>query len=122
MDEYLFHLASVEGESFFTDETLVRLALHAAQALKLNPAIYKAKDPLGEDGDIDFRCRFALRYGEAKQDEQSDRPTDIREAFNSPFWPFVLVSTSVGQEGIDFHPWCHNLVYLKVPGNPVDFE
>jgi hypothetical protein len=121
LDEYLYHLAAVEGDSTMSDESLVRFAFHAAQPLKLSTAIYKGKDPLGGD-DIDFRCRFAMRYGDTKQDDQAVRSTDIREAFNSPFWPFVLVSTSVGQEGIDFHPWCHNLVHWNVPGNPVDFE
>ncbi|WP_232715207.1 helicase C-terminal domain-containing protein [Gordonia metallireducens] len=121
LDEYLYHLAAVEGDSSMTDEKLARFAFHAAQPLKLSTAIYKGKDPLG-GADIDFRCRFAMRYGDSKQEDQSVRSTDIREAFNSPFWPFVLVSTSVGQEGIDFHPWCHNLVHWNVPGNPVDFE
>jgi hypothetical protein len=121
LDEYLYHLAAVEGDNAMTDEKLVRFAFHAAQPLKLSTAIYKGKDPLG-GADIDFRCRFAMRYGDTKQDDQSLRATDIREAFNSPFWPFVLVSTSVGQEGIDFHLWCHNLVHWNVPGSPVDFE
>lgn len=121
LDEYLFHLAAVEGQGGMTDEALIKFAFHAAQPLKLSTAIYKGKDPVGGD-DIDFRCRFAMRYGDSKQDDLSVRSTDIREAFNSPFWPFVLVSTSVGQEGIDFHPWCHNLVHWNVPGSPVDFE
>lgn len=121
LDEYLFHLAAVEGEGGMTDESLVTFALHATQPLKLSTAIYKGRDPLGGE-DIDFRCRFAMRFGDSKQDDQSVRSTDIREAFNSPFWPFVLVSTSVGQEGIDFHPWCHNLVHWNVPSSPVDFE
>ena len=34
------------------------------------------------------------------------RLPEVREAFNSPFQPFVLATTSVGQEGIDFHWWC----------------
>jgi len=122
LDEYLFHLESVEGESAHTDESLIRFAQRAAEALKLNPAIYKAKDPLGEGNDIDFRSRFALRYGDTKNDESSVRATDVRTAFNSPFWPFVIVSTSVGQEGIDFHPWCHNIVHWNIPSSPVDFE
>ncbi|MGW5524851.1 helicase-related protein [Gordonia sp. NPDC003950] len=122
LDEYLFHLAAVEGESAYTDESLIQFADKAARALKLNPAIYKARDPLGDGNDIDFRSRFALRYGETTNEEGSVRAEDVREAFNSPFWPFVLVSTSVGQEGIDFHPWCHNLVHWNTPGNPVDFE
>ncbi len=27
-----------------------------------------------------------------------------------------------GQEGLDFHPWCHRLVHWNLPGNPVDLE
>ena len=42
--------------------------------------------------------------------------------FNSPFWPFVLASTSVGQEGLDFHLWCHAVVHWNLPANPVDLE
>lgn len=122
LDEYLFHLEAVEGESAHTDESLIRFAQRAAEALKLNPAIYKAKDPLAEGDDIDFRSRFAMRYGDPRNDESSVRATDVRTAFNSPFWPFVIVSTSVGQEGIDFHPWCHNIVHWNIPSSPVDFE
>ena len=121
LDEYLFHLVQVEGDAAFDDAALVKFAWHAASALKVTPAVYKANDPLGEQ-DIDFSSRFAMRYGGARESEESARPSEIRDAFNSPFWPFVLVSTSVGQEGIDFHPWCHNLVHWNVPTNPVDFE
>ena len=44
------------------------------------------------------------------------------EAFNSPSRPFALASTSIGQEGQDFHPWCHAIVHWNLPGNPVDLE
>ena len=54
------------------------------------------------------------------QDEA--RPPEVRAAFNSPFWPFVLATTSVGQEGIDFHGWRHSVVHWNLPANPVDFE
>jgi ERCC4-related helicase len=43
-------------------------------------------------------------------------------AFNSPFWPFVLASTSVGQEGLDFHHYSHAVVHWNIPANPVDLE
>jgi hypothetical protein len=46
----------------------------------------------------------------------------MRTAFNSPFWPFVLASTSIGQEGVDFHWWCHAVVHWNLPANPGDFE
>ena len=33
-----------------------------------------------------------------------------------------LVSTSVGQEGLDFHTYCHAIVHWNLPNNPVDLE
>ena len=42
--------------------------------------------------------------------------------FNSPFWPHVLTTTSVGQEGLDFHYWCNSLVHWDVRTNPIDME
>ncbi len=71
-----------------------------------------------------MRGRFALRFGEEKLDESRDvtRKDQVRGAFNSPFWPFVLVTTSVGQEGLDFHPYCHAVVHWNLPCNPVDLE
>src|SRR5690606_12465182 len=38
------------------------------------------------------------------------------------FWPHVLVTTSVGQEGLDFHVWCDSLVHWDLCANPVDLE
>jgi superfamily II DNA/RNA helicase len=46
----------------------------------------------------------------------------VREAFNSPFRPFVLATTSIGQEGLDFHPYCHVVYHWNLPSNPVDLE
>lgn len=50
------------------------------------------------------------------------RPDTLRIAFNSPFWPHLLVTTSVGQEGLDFHVWCRRLVHWDVPPNPISLE
>ncbi|MDA3791531.1 MAG: helicase-related protein [Desulfobacula sp.] len=71
-----------------------------------------------------MRNHFALRFGIQKSDDGSEttREDHVRVAFNSPFWPFVLVSTSVGQEGLDFHPYCHALFHWNLPSNPVDME
>jgi hypothetical protein len=46
----------------------------------------------------------------------------VRDAFNSPFRPFVLATTSVGQEGLDFHPYCYRVYHWNLPSNPVDLE
>jgi hypothetical protein len=50
------------------------------------------------------------------------RSDTLRRAFNSPFWPHVLCTTSVGQEGLDFHQWCRRIVHWDLPSDPVDFE
>ncbi|MFU0443986.1 helicase-related protein [Pseudocitrobacter faecalis] len=70
------------------------------------------------------RCRFALRYGDIKNDDSSSnaRAEVVKDAFNSPFRPFVLASTSIGQEGLDFHSWCHAVMHWNLPSNPVDME
>ncbi len=71
-----------------------------------------------------MRGRFALRFGNERVDGNNEptRADQVRTAFNSPFWPFVLATTSVGQEGLDFHPYCHAVVHWNLPSNPVDLE
>ena len=75
-----------------------------------------------DEQEIRVRTVVALRFGHASSDEGVISQDAVRAAFNSPFRPFVLASTSVGQEGLDFHPWCHRLVHWNLPGNPVDLE
>lgn len=73
--------------------------------------------------EVRIRTVFALRFGHLPtEDDKSISQDAVRAAFNSPFRPFVLTSTSIGQEGLDFHPWCHRLVHWNLPGNPVDLE
>ncbi|MFK5644891.1 helicase-related protein [Ornithinimicrobium sp. LYQ121] len=71
-----------------------------------------------------IRSHFAVRYGRhaAEDDKTMLRESRVRDAFNSPFWPFVLASTSVGQEGLDFHHYSHSVVHWNLPSNPVDME
>lgn len=72
---------------------------------------------------LSLRCRYAARYGQAEDEDGAiARKEVVRAAFNSPFRPFVLASTSVGQEGLDFHSWCHSIVHWNLPSNPVDLE
>ena len=58
----------------------------------------------------------------ARDGKGENRRSELRAAFNSPFRPFVLISTSVGQEGLDFHQYCRQIVHWNLPGNPIDFE
>lgn len=125
MDEYLHHL--VGNSSPTNDEEIIELAHGVRRVIALRTAALTAFDPHRPDSAITFNSRFALRYGSArgsvKSDDQStERLAGVQSAFNSPFWPMVLASTSVGQEGVDFHWWCHSLVHWNLPSNPVDFE
>lgn len=72
---------------------------------------------------------FALAFGDDVSRDQGPgggdapvRKSAVREAFNSPFWPFVLATTSVGQEGLDFHLYCRDVFHWNLPSNPVDLE
>ena len=70
-----------------------------------------------------LRAWFAMRFGDEKDAEgRVSRADQVRKAFNSPFWPFVLATTSVGQEGLDFHTYCHAVMHWNLPANPVDME
>lgn len=123
VDEYLHHLAEDGGHDLHTDAGLLDLAMAARRALTIRPARYVAFDPDHPSGNgIPFMSRFALRFGNIRQDSEDVRLPEIRAAFNSPFWPFVLATTSIGQEGVDFHWWCHAIVHWNLPANPVDFE
>ena len=122
VDEYLHHLRSAESTVVMDDIYLMALAKQGREALSMRPSRYEAFDPAEPDEPLPFPSRFALRYGGRRQDQESARQPQIRNAFNSPFWPFVLATTSVGQEGIDFHWWSHAVVHWNLPANPVDFE
>jgi hypothetical protein len=123
LDEYVFQLRSQQAPGDITTEQLWALADDMRRSLSLKPAQMLAKYPDESHEDLRMGVRFAVRYSNAKTDDgDSNRMPDVRRAFNSPFWPFVLASTSVGQEGIDFHWWAHSVIHWNVPGNPVDFE
>ncbi len=69
-----------------------------------------------------LRADAAARFGRVESDQGVRADTSLRSGFNSPFWPFVLASTSIGQEGLDFHRYCHAVVHWNLPNNPVDME
>jgi hypothetical protein len=79
---------------------------------------------LRKGSEMRFRTSFAVRFGGRQTDDSKAvrRESDLQRAFNSPFWPYVLCSTSVGQEGLDFHRYCHAIVHWNLPSNPVDLE
>lgn len=71
-----------------------------------------------------IRAHYAVDFGTQKINtaKGAGRQISIRQAFNSPFRPFVLASTSIGQEGLDFHLYCKRIFHWNLPSNPIDFE
>ena len=82
-------------------------------------------DTYTPDGRIPLRMRthFALSYANTKLDDKTiSRNINVQKVFNSPFRPFVLASTSVGQEGLDFHKYARKIMHWNLPANPVELE
>jgi hypothetical protein len=78
-----------------------------------------------------IRCHAAVPFGGT--DDELDalaggavgrpaRSDELRKAFNAPFWPYVLATTSVGQEGLDFHTWCSRVAHWDLCSGPLDLE
>ncbi|WP_277570518.1 helicase-related protein [Xanthomonas euvesicatoria] len=128
LDEYLHLLhEETEPDEKMSHAQAIAEAVGAAghvRASQLHPEAVKLENgKLQPDGNLSMRCRYAMRYGNATEDDKVVARKDaLQKAFNSPFRPFVLASTSVGQEGLDFHSWCHSIVHWNLPGNPVDLE
>jgi hypothetical protein len=67
---------------------------------------------------------YAVSFGNQnlETEEGKSRASDVINNFNSPFRPFVLASTSLGQEGLDFHYYCRKIMHWNLPYSPVEFE
>jgi hypothetical protein len=100
-------------------------------ALSANVGTFAFKGPAKKEK-IRIRCHAAVPFGgtesETQRKDKDDdnqapaRSEEIRSAFNTPFWPYVLATTSVGQEGLDFHSWCDRLGHWDLCSSPVDLE
>lgn len=65
---------------------------------------------------------YARCIGNSNDDDKVSSISNLQAAFNSPFAPFVFATTSIGQEGLDFHNYADRIVHLSIPANPTDFE
>lgn len=77
-----------------------------------------------KNNDLQIRSHFAVAFtnSDGGLDKGLDRKKSVRNSFNSPFRPFVLATTSIGQEGLDFHYYCRKIVHWNLPSNPIDLE
>ncbi|PVG83739.1 hypothetical protein DDE18_05325 [Nocardioides gansuensis] len=125
LDEWL-HLVPDQLRLNNTKEPLRKVVEACASVLRLEDSTLVAHTFGVESGEQEahaLRTNFAMRFGQARgSTAEGDNPTNVRNAFNSPFHPFVLISTSVGQEGLDFHHYAHAIVHWNIPSNPVDLE
>ncbi len=71
-----------------------------------------------------MRVHYAVDFGTQDLETESGtgRIINVRQAFNSPYRPFILTSTSIGQEGLDFHYYCGRVMHWNLPGNAIDIE
>ncbi len=68
-----------------------------------------------------YQSHMAEKYGDASSVQKMNRPHLLRDAFNSPFAPFVLIINSSGQEGLDFHSYCRTTVHYEPPNSATDY-
>jgi hypothetical protein len=127
LDEFVYLLINGENiqstnelSDFISDILSVRSTGHEIE--DLNEFV---KDPNKENiKRKSIRSHYAVDFGTQKVNtaKGAGRQINIRQAFNSPFRPFVLASTSIGQEGLDFHFYCKKIFHWNLPSNPIDFE
>lgn len=131
LDEYV-HMIS-EGAGFGLSENRNQ-EVHEAMmdALKIHSASYRidtypafCNRMKGETYQLTLmRSHYAVGYTKSDGEEKTDvkRKESLRNAFNSPMRPFVLATTSIGQEGLDFHYYCRKIMHWNLPSNPIDLE
>lgn len=119
LDEYLFCIAGgAINRSPFSKNQVRELLSKLQCVFQYHKSILQ---PLkGKRSKHMVNTHVAMAFGESQKEGASR--DDLRIAFNSPFWPFVLATTSVGQEGLDFHLYCKDIYHWNLPANPVDFE
>ena len=102
------------------------IKLHLVDVLSIRTATIKVDDLNTFSRGISkkIRTHYAVEFGtqDLETDSGTGRVISVRQAFNSPYRPFVLVSTSIGQEGLDFHYYCSKVMHWNLPSNAIDIE
>lgn len=129
IDEYIHMMTGGKGKSEISD----RLYKDIAESLELQTSSYNVENYriyknniLGRKSMNTFgiRSHYAVCFAKDKTESAGaiNRKDSLQKAFNSPLRPFVLASTSIGQEGLDFHYYCRKIMHWNLPSNPVDME
>lgn len=122
MDEYFHLLRSSHGEPNEAVQAFKTAVGVGAVTVLAQTRLSDGKAEPPEE--VRFHCHYAVPLGNQRGTDEKGvaRITNLRGAFNSPFWPFMLNSTSIGQEGLDFHWYCRRVVHWSLPSNPIDLE
>ena len=131
LDEYMHMLGETVG--FSGDEDKDALIHHIMMdSLRIHTATYtvdtfptfKKRISGQKERSIGIRSSYAVGFTKDAGDNSKivNRKESIRNAFNSPLRPFVLATTSIGQEGLDFHNYCRVIMHWNLPSNPIDLE
>ena len=126
LDEY-FHLIK-EGEAIDEkrhQQILDALTLHTASPEVESFNEFKAKISGDKSSrERKMRSNYAVAFGQTRGEAEGvvNRKDSIQGSFNSPMRPFVLATTSIGQEGLDFHLYCRKIMHWNLPSNPVELE
>ena len=96
---------------------------HRSPSPRIKISLYTKDNGAGiKQEDSDINTYYARCIGLSKDDDKVSTIDNLQKAFNSPFAPFVFATTSVGQEGLDFHYYADRIVHLAIPANPTAFE
>jgi hypothetical protein len=122
LDEHLWIASKLDADA------IARFPRDLLKILRLHEGRHRVHEPGASDENFLLRCHAAMPFADAKVENTSTgqedrlRTDDMRRAFNSPFWPHVLATTSLGQEGLDFHVWCRQLLHWDLCPSPLDLE
>lgn len=127
LDEYIHYLTNGDYKTLNND-----LAETIQKALELRTTNYtidtfpwfksRVQKTKNSEKEVTMRSHYATAFAQGAGEKGQDRKGKLQRSFNSPFWPFVLASTSIGQEGLDFHPYCRKIMHWNLPNNPIDLE
>ena len=128
LDEYFY--MQTDGEVILKEEeekdpVIIKIVETLASVLSIRTSTLDA-DLLNSRGLIQreaLRIHYAIAFIDQQETEDTNkRKQSVQDAFNSPFRPFILATTSIGQEGLDFHKYCRELMHWSLPDNAIDLE
>ena len=124
LDEFIFMLQNDCHSAYEIADAVCKVLGLRTTHMKVDDAsTFTKKDESQDDVRHNLRTHYAAAFGVNTMSSTAvTRSVNIREAFNSPFRPFVLATTSIGQEGLDFHWYCRKVMHWNLPENAIDLE